>query len=315
MSGRGKRILYLVLDIVLWVCAVGSAALILLLNVPKARPELAEYLVMGALVLSILLRIPVLVHELGHLLFGLFSGMRPVSFMICGMCISAKGVRFVGSKTAGMTAMYPKNGKNVRKKALALSFGGAAFGLLLGGALLAIYFAFPYHPALLFFALLAIFVVYESVRALIPVELAAGKTDGAVIRGILKRSSEEEIMLRVLTAQGILFEGIFTEIPRELLYDVPVVREDLPARRALLALRVQYELAHQNTENAQKNFNEFAVLEEYFSAEEAEFFSRYQNYFNGSFEAEKKQPLFGVRELEKTLAESTEKGPRNEQDP
>ena len=315
MSGRGKRILYQIFDVVLWLCTAASVVLLLLLTVPKDDPEIAEFLALDALILCCLFRIPVLIHELGHLLFGLIAGMRPAAFMISGICISSKGVRYVGSKAAGMTAMYPKNGRNVRGKTLALSLGGALFGLLLGGVMLALYFALPYHPALLFFAFLAFFVLYEAIRALIPVELYTGKTDGAVIRGILKHAPEEEIMLRVLTVQGILFKGTFSEIPRELLYDVPVVREDLPARRALLALRVQYELAHKNEDDARKLLKEFADLEEYFSQDEADFLSRYENYFSGVFEAEKKQPLFGIRELENSLSESIKKEPCDEQDP
>lgn len=315
MSGRGKRILYQCFDVALWLSAAASVVLLLLFTVPKEQPELAEYLALDAFLLCCLFRIPVFVHEIGHLLFGLIVGMRPAAFVVSGIGISPKGVRYIGSGTAGMAAMYPKNGRSVRGKALVFSLGGSVLGLLLGGVMFALYFALPYHPALLFCAFLAVFVLCEAIRALIPAELSAGKTDGAVIRGILKHSSEEEIMLRVLTAQGILFKGTFSEISQELLYDVPVVREDLPSRRVLLALRIQYELAHRNQESARKLLNEFAGLEEDFSQDEADFLRRYEGYFDGVFEAEKKQPFFGIRELEKSLSEDIKKGSCNEQDP
>ena len=315
MSGRGKRILYHVIDIALWLCAVACIVLFILFTTPKKAPDLAEFLAFDAVIICILLRIPVLVHELGHLLFGLMVGMRPAAFIFSGFSISSKGIHYVGSKAVGMTAMYPRNGKSVRGKTLAFSFGGSVFGLLVGAALLALYFALPYHPALLFCAFLALFVIYEGIRALIPAELSAGKTDGAVIRGILKHSPEEEIMLRVLTAQGILFKGTFADLPRELLYDVPVVREDLPAHRALLELCIQYELSLRNDEGAQIYMGKFAALEEYFSQDEVDFLRRYNGYFSGAFEAEKKQPLYGIRELEKSLLEDEKKEPCDEQDP
>ena len=315
MSGRAKRISYQIFDVVLWLCALASVVLLFLFTMPKESPEVAEYIALDAVIICSLIRIPVLIHEIGHLIFGLFAGMKPAAFVVSGISISSKGVRYVGAKTAGMTAMYPKNGKNVRGKTLALSLGGGLFGLVLGGILLTIYFVLPYHPALLFCAFLSFFLFHESIRALIPAELATGKTDGAVIRGILKGCAEEEIVLRVLTVQGLLNRGTFADVPRELLYDVPVVREDLPAYRALLALRVQYELARHGDEEARKHLTVFAGLEEYFSQDEADFLRRYELYFNGAFEIEKKQPLLGIRELEKMLSENVKKGSCDEQNP
>ena len=70
MSGRTKRKLYFIFDILLWVCVFAGAAAILL-TTPKESPDTWDMVACFGLVLCVLFRIPILIHELGHLLFGL----------------------------------------------------------------------------------------------------------------------------------------------------------------------------------------------------------------------------------------------------
>ena len=117
MSGRTKRTLYRIVDIGLWIAAALGVLLMLLLigSKEKAAPEAAEFIACGALVLCILLKIPVLVHEVGHLLFGMFAGMKPVSFRIS----------FWGDSTvAGATVMIPRSNKAVKERMIIFAFGG-----------------------------------------------------------------------------------------------------------------------------------------------------------------------------------------------
>ena len=292
MSGRTKRILYRILDTVLWLAAALGVFLMLLLIASKEKeaPQAAEFIACGAFVLCILLKIPVLLHELGHLLFGLIAGMKPVSFR----------VSFLGGSTAGAIEMVPKNPKKVRGRFLCFALGGGIFNLLVGAVLLALFLSLPYHPALLFCGMFSSFSLYEGVRALIPAELPAGKTDGGVICGILRQSPEEMVMLRVLEVQGILCKGSFSAVPRRALFETPVVREDLPAFHALLSLRMQYLLALCDEKGAAEQLSRLKNLEEYFSEGEKKELERYERYFSGDFTA-RKEPLFGLSELEKTL--------------
>lgn len=290
MSGRTKRILYTVLDWALWLAALGGAAA-MFATVPPSF-GVAEYLAGGfALVAAVVLQIPALVHELGHVIFGLSAGMKLVS------------VRFspFGGSTAGATEMFPKNGKHIRAKALCFTLGGGLFDLLFGGALLALFLCLPYHAALLFCGMCALFFLAEGIRAFLPAELAAGKTDGAVAYGILAGKSEEDILLRVMEAQGILYRGTFAEIPRGLLFDTPTVREDLPAFHALLLLRVQFELFNGRAEEARGVLKRLSSLSEELSAEAEEERARYEGFFAGEFMPSEKNPFRGIRELEEAL--------------
>lgn len=301
MSGRTKRKLYFVFDLLLWVCAIAGAAVILL-TTPKEAPDTWDMIACFGFVLCVLFRIPVLVHELGHLLFGLLAGMKPISFTVSLFQISGEGVKFIGwSKTAGATEMIPRSGKGVRARMIVFALGGGIFNFIVGGALLALYLCLPYHSGLLFCGLFSLFSLYEGIRALIPCELAAGKTDGGVLLGLFKKSPEEEVMLRVLEAQGILYRNSFAQIKRELLFDAPVVREDLPAFAALLLLRLQYLLYHK--EDAQTVLDRLELLSEYFSEVERAELSYYRAAMRGEKpeNSTKKEPLYGVRELKNDL--------------
>lgn len=267
MSGNSKRILYNVIGFVLWLAAFAGAVLLILFTVPKPIETSSFWLVWTALLL-IALRIPATVHEMGHLLFGWLCGMKFAGVTVSYLRIAGGKVRFVRTDYKGSTEMYPKNGKHVFGKTLAFTLGGAVFCLAVGGLLLALYFILPYNDGCLFGALMGIYVLYEGLIALYPAELPAGKTDGAVLLGLLKRAPEENVMLRVLTAQGILYKGTYQEIEKDLLFSAPVVREDLPAYHALLRLQVDYLKEMGETEEMQLTLERLRSLQGYLTEEE-----------------------------------------------
>ncbi len=301
MSGKTKRIIYIIFNLVLWLAAIGGLFLMLRFGIPKEKPEAGEFLACGMLVLAIILRIPVLIHELGHLVFGWFSGFKVQAVSLGLVRITRSGVSFNGySSVAGATEMLPRSGKNMRARFFILTLGGALFNFIVGGALLALYLCLPYHEAFLFCGMLALFSVYEGLRALFPVRLPAGKTDGAVAVGLIKKAPEEEIALRVLKAQGVLVCGKFSDLSRDLLFQTPVVREDDPAFIALLFLRMQFLLYHGEEIAANEVLARLEDLGEYMSDGQRETIVRYGDYFKGQFSA-KKEPLLGVRDLEEKL--------------
>ena len=189
---------------------------------------------------------------------------------------------------------------------IVFALGGGVFNLIIGGALLALYLCLPYHSGLLFCGLLSLFLLYEGIRALVPCELVAGKTDGGVLLGLMKKAPEEEVMLRVLEAQGILYRNSFAQIKKELLFETPVVREDFPAFAALLLLRLQYLLYHR--EDAQAVLERLETLSEYFSEGERAELRYYKAVMRGKKpeNSTKKEPLFGVRELKNDLINNSQ---------
>lgn len=302
MSGRAKKIAYGVADGLLFACACAGYVLVNLSAIAQHAPK-AEWLGAAALwCVSLCLRLPALVHECGHLLFGLLVGMRPISFSVrCVRFAKGERPRFVRSDFAGKTEMVPQGGGRMRGRTMFYTAGGAALDLLAGGALLAVFLALPQtNFGVLYAGSLMPFLFYEGVRALLPAQLPAGKTDGAVLCGLLKKTSEEEVMLRVFTAQGILYRGDFSDIARPLLFEAPVVREDLPAFSALLMLRLQYLLSEGKTAEAEEVYHRLSGLSEYFAPEEEEEVERYGGAFTGNFE-KKPTPVRGIARLEALL--------------
>lgn len=269
MSGKTKRILYYSCNAVLWCASIAGVVLLFLFTAPNPA-AVAEYLVVSAVILAVLLRIPAVLHEVGHLLFGWLVGMKFVGVTLSFLRISRGKVRFVTANYAGETEMFPKKRGHVRAKTFLFALGGPMLCLMLGAMFLALHLCLPYHAGLLFGGMMGILLLYEGLVALIPAELPAGKTDGAVLWGLVRRAPEEEVMLRVLTAQAVLYRGSDRELGRDLLFSVPVVREDLPAYHALLFLQIRYLKEMGETEEAFRSLERLRSLQMYLTDEERE---------------------------------------------
>ncbi len=259
MSGRAKRNLILSVSVLLFLAATAGACLLTCFY----AQGILDFALFAVAVLCEILGLPVFFHEAGHLLFGLLAGLRPVSFSFEWVTVGRGFVRFGRNAGAGETRMLPRSPKNIRGKIAFFSLGGAVCNLLFGALFLLLFFLLPFRSALLFFAELAPFFLFEGVRALLPAELSAGPTDGAVLLGLIKKTPDTEVALRVMAAQGMLFSSTYAEIPRELLFDTPVVREDLPAFLALSELRWQYLLYMGEEEEAHRAFCRFSELTVY----------------------------------------------------
>lgn len=304
MSGKTKRSLYYIADFLLMFAAFAGAILIIVFR-SDGSYDAHLYVGVSALVCSVALRIPTLFHELGHLICGIFVGMKPISFSVGPITLSNRGVKFCFSyHIAGSTVLIPRGDGHMRGRALVSVLGGGICGMLLGGTLLALYFCLEYSYALAFFAIFSCFLLYESVRALLPAELVSGKTDGALAWGLIRKKPEEEVLLRVYEIQGILFRGSFSQVPEEK-FIIPVVREDLPALHAILFMKMQKLLSEGKGDAARTLLGRLQELSEYQSDEERGEVERYARFFSGEFESIKKEPLHGVRELEKLMNKMT----------
>lgn len=288
MSGRTKRILYHVADAALF-AALGLGMLLVSILVPFGAAlddrEIAGICLAAGVAAT---GGPVLLHECGHLLFGTVFGMKLARFGFHPYTLGP---------VAGETAMFPKNGRHIKGKFIALTLGGAAVNLLLGALLLCLWLFLPVHPAGC--GALSGFMLHEGIRSLLPAELPAGKTDGAVFLGLVRKDPEEEIAVRVLTAQGILYRGTFDEIGEEF-FSVPVVREDLPARLALLFLEMQWRLSRGEEDEAKRCLDTLMSLSDYLTGEEMGELTRYEGYFEGNFQPTTGK-FYGVNALEEQL--------------
>lgn len=298
MSGRTKRTIYSITDVGLWIGMIAGACLLLYFTAPRPLGGW-EWTAWFLFLAAILVRLPAAVHEIGHLLFGWLAGMKCAAVTLSYFRISDGRVKFTNPNFAGATEMYPKNGKGTRGKAVFFTLGGALFSLVTGGVLLALFLVLPYSAGLLFCGLFSFPCLYEGIRALLPAELPAGKTDGAVLLGLLRRSPEEEVMLRVMRTQGLLFRLPFSEIPEDL-FDAPVVREDLPAYHALLFLKMLWQL-DADVGAAEPTYERLKSLEIYMDEGERAELGRYAAAFGGNFR-KKKSPFEGVRLLEEKLS-------------
>ncbi len=262
MSGRGKKKLYIALELIFGISFAAATAYLFyaaLFSVSRSGQAVLPFLIaaIAAVVFYLVLSVNALVHEGGHLLFGWISGMKFASVQISFFRFFKRGgklkIAFVGRRNAvGCCEMYPKHPSRVRGRMIAFSLGGIICNLIYGTVFLALFFLLPHHPALLFFELFAPVNLYEGLSALYPISLPAGKMDGAVVRGLVKKQPSEVVALRVLTAQGILNRGTFSDIDEALLFDVPVVQEDDAAFIALTQLRWQYLFFAGNEEESIK---------------------------------------------------------------
>ena len=200
---------------------------------------IAGYVSIGAIGCLLILGFPYVIHELGHLLFGLIAGLRIGRVRVGWLCIGKDGLKFSKGRPAGETQFALRSVRGAHVRLFAATFGGPFFGFVYGVFLL-LWGVLPSDPALFFFALCAPFVLAEAFSELLPAEFSAGKTDGLVLAELIGGTGETEVAVRVMKVQLLQSRVCITEIPRELLFDVPAIREDSPVFAELLKLQREY---------------------------------------------------------------------------
>ena len=239
MTARQKCSAYRAVQYVLLAAALALTILLIL----KGDVGAGSRVLVCALVCvaAAVLQAHYLIHELGHLVFGLLSGFRPVSFAVACVRFSriGKKVSFVPNAAyAGACEMYPVGEKHLKGRLLLYTMGGVIFNFIFAAAGILCFLLFPASWGLLFFVSLAPLNLYECVTELLPVQLPAGKTDGQFALDLVRGESGARNAYAVFHAQSLLAKGSFSDVPRAVLYDVPVVREDDPVFLSLLSLRM-----------------------------------------------------------------------------
>ena len=239
MTARQKRSAYRVAQYVLLAAALALTILLIL----KGDVGAGSRVLVCALVCvaAAVLQAHYLIHELGHLVFGLLAGFRPVSFAVACVRFSriGKKVSFVPNAAyAGACEMYPVGEKHLKGRLLLYTLGGVIFNFIFAVTGILCFLLLPASWGLLFFVSLAPLNLFECVTELLPVQLPAGKTDGQFALDLVRGESGARNAYAVFHAQSLLAKGCFADVPRPILYDVPVVREDDPVFLSLLSLRM-----------------------------------------------------------------------------
>ena len=185
-----------------------------------------------------------LLHELGHMLFGVISGIK-----------TKPHFSLFGSSSC---ALMPKKTNNIKARALLTAYGGVIINLLvviLCGNLI----AFGVAPAWLSFLIPAN--AYICILNYIPAHYSSGKSDGLLIVEIMNERDEGKVLLAVLTVQAQVLNGKpIEEVDESLLFDLPQIREDEQSFIALTELRYEYMKAKGNDTEAQKYKERFEQL-------------------------------------------------------
>lgn len=168
------------------------------------------------------------VHELGHFVFGLFSGMRAKLTLKC----------LLPSMRPSSVEIIPKKEDNIKSRLILTSLGGIFFNLLfivLGVVALFV----PQVP--IWISPIAIWHLSLFFDNAIPVLHGTGKTDGLVIAELARNTPEGRVTLAVLHAQAHILSGKpIEQLEKSVLFDVPQIMEDDPAFISLTELRAEY---------------------------------------------------------------------------
>ncbi len=190
-----------------------------------------------------------LLHELGHMLFGAVCKIKAVpKFSLFG---------------SSFCRLVPKTDKNLRARLFVTGIGGVTVNI----AVFVVIFAVAWltsAPAWILF--LAPTNLYLAVLNIIPAELAGGKTDGLFCTEILKNDGVAKVTVAVMAVQAQLLNGKqISEIDKNLLFNLPQIREDEPAFISLAELRSEYYRAVGDEENAALWLSRFEELKKEYS--------------------------------------------------
>lgn len=223
------------------------------------------------------------VHELCHLFVGLSQGFQPISVrFLCFSFQKCKNkVKFSFSglgEQLGEIVLVPKRAEDLEnryvKVALAGTIGNGVV-LLLSVACVVLWGVFSrlfVDFDTLFFNLTAFSLpvsLYFVLENALPTDSDYLPSDAAVVYGIKHHTDDITVRMSLLKAQAYLYEGkTFSEIPKELLFDVPQLCEEDPTYRILLFHRYHYYLDKGETEKALETFERLKGLSEYFFKKE-----------------------------------------------
>lgn len=234
-----------------------------------------------------------MIHELGHVCFGLLAKMDYVYVKCFCFKIALKN----GKKRFSLampfssdeTQVLPTCGGNMQKRAVKYTLGG----LIFSGVFLFVMIAAAILCACLgraSFSVLGLipYTAYLFLLNVAPLEYGNGKTDTLVYKGIKQGYDAEKNMLAAMEIQGQLYEGkSFAEVEENYYFDLPQLCEDEPLFAVMLDLRYRYYLDRGEFEKAADCLNRLAAAQSYLPDEEVEKIAAeltYMHVINGDME-------------------------------
>ena len=177
----------------------------------------------ASVILAIFLQI--IIHELGHLVFGLFSGYRFCSFRIGKiMLIKEEGKikikKFSLAGTDGQCLMTPPDVIDSNIPYVLYNMGGVIFNVLSAGIFLGIYFLGLKVPAFSAFMMANIFFgVFLALANGIPLRLALVSNDGHNVLSIRKNTEARKCFVLQLKINEQVTKGVrMKDMPEEWFY-------------------------------------------------------------------------------------------------
>lgn len=168
------------------------------------------------------------IHELGHFVFGLLSGMYAR--------LTVKSV--LPSLRSTCVEIIPKKEDKIKSRLIITALGGIVFNLLFI-ALGAVALFVPQVPVLI--SSVAIFHLSLFLDNALPIAYNSGKSDGLVIFELLRNTPESRVMIAVLKVQSHVLAGKpVGEYDKDCLFDLPQIAEDDPSFISLCELRAKY---------------------------------------------------------------------------
>lgn len=273
ISARTKRIWTLVYATLLTLAmAAGEVAFVFFYARNRAETAGLAFAVLGFFCSWILASV---LHELGHIVFAKINGMSVAytKFFLFRFVRTDGKLRFslASPFSPEETQAIPVRRGNMRRRTAWYTAGGLTFGTAF--ALIVAGLAVGFHgrvelAACATFAALP-YALYMVLLNAIPASYASGKTDAAVLRGILKGYDEEKTTLAAMEIHGRLCEGErFSEIDESLYFDLPQLPEDAPAYAMIVDLRYRYYLDLGDEEKAADQLNRLTIAAPYLTERE-----------------------------------------------
>lgn len=209
-------------------------------------------------------------HEAGHIVAAKRQNMRLKMSKFSFFRLSEKEGKlyfsFASPFAAEETQSVPFKGGDMKKRALFYTAGGLIGGglylfvLLLAGFLTGL---FSKNVCFLFWGGVP-YAAYLFLLNAVPFVYGDGKTDAAILRGIVKEAGAEKAMVHAMEIYGELSEGkSFSEIDEKYYFDMPQLPEDEPMYAMMLELRYRYYVEKGDMQNAADCLNRLAASAEY----------------------------------------------------
>lgn len=170
-----------------------------------------------AFVVSFFLQI--IIHETGHLVFGLLSGYKFVSFRILNFTLLRRDGRMVVKKfgiagTGGQCLLLPPDIPVDRLPIFWYMAGGVIFNLIVTIIVIVFFFVVDLHPLFaVFLSLFALAGVFLVLTNGIPLKLGGMSNDAMELKVLSKNKDARRIICAMLNVNAMVQNGV---LPREM---------------------------------------------------------------------------------------------------